>query len=151
MQLGDLRAIFNSPKLLLRKIDIGFEDFKAMDILSIVTSLESVKFRCGFPPENAFNSLVVNNRSLHNVIIVIGIPAGLVETLAENATFDRVHEMTICFFKSAALESLEIRGDKSQKIRGVRSPGYFDAIQEMLHTQYRHRRVQVEISGKLFC
>lgn len=62
MELSDLRSIFNSPKLCVRGIDLSFKDFKAIESFGTVTALECVKFRCGFPPENAFNSMAANNR-----------------------------------------------------------------------------------------
>lgn len=74
LEVADLRAIFKSPQFFLKKLDIGFNDFKAMSVLASgkVTALKCVKFRRPFPTGNEFASFAEKNESLSDVKIHMG-------------------------------------------------------------------------------
>lgn len=74
MKLGHLQAIFKTPKSSLKKLENGLKEFQALDVFATgrITTHESVRFRCGFPPENSFKSLVKHNKSLRDVSIHMG-------------------------------------------------------------------------------
>lgn len=90
LETCEVRAIFNTPKLRLKKVFLNFYDFDAMDVFATgeVSTLECAQFWCGFPPEDLFTSLVTNNKSLRNVKVTMcrDIP----EDLGENSTLERV-------------------------------------------------------------
>lgn len=56
LQLCEFRAIFNTPKVLLKDVYLSIVDCKALDVFSggAATSPESVVLWCSYPLENPF-------------------------------------------------------------------------------------------------
>lgn len=95
---------------------LNLKDFKFMDVFTYgkVTNSEVISFGCGFPPENAFNSLVASNKSLSDVVIRISF-GDIPDNTGENLALERVLEMTGCFLSSPELQFLEIVDELDDK------------------------------------
>lgn len=150
LHLGDLQAVLSTPKVYLKKLEVSIASFAAMIIFAtaVLTSLESIRIGCEFPPENAFNLLGSSNKCLRAVQIDTSISPEFDQNEEKRLILERVSEMTDCFLRSLALQSLVIK--VAHPLFVVHYPGYFESFCEMLRTHNRHRRVRVHVFGYEF-
>lgn len=142
--LAQLQAMFRLPKPSLVTINLSclHIDFKkAMDALvdGHVRTIEFCTFRLAFPSPNTFYRFSSANKSLISAKITISVERNMDNALLK----DRLEEVTRCFLLCPALRVLKIhlipcRWETSSRI---------DAIEDLLRTRYRHRRIHVSVFG----
>jgi len=148
LELREVRSIFRTPKLFLKKLDITIEDPKTLDIIvnSGICTLESVEIWCALSSVHSFSSLVEKNKFLLNADINVSRFYEFIENNRHNEAVKVVQEITCCFLKSPLLQSLSIHGDTVP----FEVPNCFGPVREMIRTMYRHRRVEVTIFVEMF-
>lgn len=68
----------------------------------------------------------------------------------ENLLAERVVAISRCFLKSSALQFLDIQDYEDNYAGAAVCPEDYVPVDELLGTDYRHRRVHVRIFGKTF-
>lgn len=109
--LVEVEAMFNSPKLFLKTIDIKCSYIHThVDLKKVmgafcsggITTLESVEFRIIMPPLGTFNKLVEMNKSLRKVQICMSH-----SEMEDDAVIpERVVSLTKCFLASPNIKNL---------------------------------------------
>lgn len=146
---GGIQALFQSPKCLLKAIELYFTEGstdvkKVADTFAAkwITTLDSVTFYCALPSRNAFQMVATRNKRLRYVHIELRN----LKEVAHDVLYGRISEIVECFFfECPTLELFEITEREDNK-RG----GKIDSVTDALRTKHRHRRVYVSIFGNYY-